>query len=496
MRPSHAVLVGYWSFDGTFAETSGFAPAGTHDAVLGITGTTLPAFSSDTPGTLGGMSVVFDGSNTLKVLNSNQNANVNANGTGGDTSLGPNPDYLPTFSTDLDEQGTGMTIAAWVKIDPRSTSGQNDWEPYISKNGEGGGYQLRRHSGSDNSTFTVRGTQAVDDPQGAIVTADGEWNHVVGTWDQVSGVRRLYVNGVEDVAATQFNDFGQFREEETGGLFGHGNADWEFLVFGGRDNSGSWSTTQVQLDEIRIYNEAISALEVATIASPDAVPEITIEVNKSTGEITLFSPTDAPISGYSITSETGQLDAGRLPGDFNLDGDVDAADYTIWRDNFGGDAAALNGNGTGGATVTANDYEVWRDGFGGSGDSEGWESLAERAVAAAGFVQGTGSGDGWEVGANPNDSELEEYFLTGESVVTAAGVSLGFAYGGGEAGLEDLDLAFRTGGNVFAGRVVYTVDPPAGTPTPEPGAAAIVCILASTAASSTRRRKAAGVPGR
>lgn len=51
-------------------------------------------------------------------------------------------------------------------------------------------------------------------------------------------------------------------------------------------------------------------------------------------------------------------------GDFNDDGVVDAADYTVWRDNEGGDAAALNGNGTGGATVGASDLQLWRDIYG------------------------------------------------------------------------------------------------------------------------------------
>jgi hypothetical protein len=51
-------------------------------------------------------------------------------------------------------------------------------------------------------------------------------------------------------------------------------------------------------------------------------------------------------------------------GDFNSDGFVDAADYTIWRDNLGGDASALNGNGSGSPTVVGADYDLWRANFG------------------------------------------------------------------------------------------------------------------------------------
>jgi CubicO group peptidase (beta-lactamase class C family) len=51
-----------------------------------------------------------------------------------------------------------------------------------------------------------------------------------------------------------------------------------------------------------------------------------------------------------------------LPGDFNRDGEVSAADYNLWRTTFGQTvepftAADANGN----ATIDAGDYTVWRD---------------------------------------------------------------------------------------------------------------------------------------
>lgn len=51
-------------------------------------------------------------------------------------------------------------------------------------------------------------------------------------------------------------------------------------------------------------------------------------------------------------------------GDFNNDGTVDAADYTVWRANLGGDSSSLNGNGSGAATVVEADYLLWRRNFG------------------------------------------------------------------------------------------------------------------------------------
>ncbi len=57
-----------------------------------------------------------------------------------------------------------------------------------------------------------------------------------------------------------------------------------------------------------------------------------------------------------------------LPGDFNDDGVVNLADYTVWRNNLGGSETALNGNGddTGGSTgvVDGADYALWKSNFG------------------------------------------------------------------------------------------------------------------------------------
>ncbi len=53
-----------------------------------------------------------------------------------------------------------------------------------------------------------------------------------------------------------------------------------------------------------------------------------------------------------------------LDGDFNNDGIVNLADYTLWRDNLGAsDESAINNNGNGGG-ITSADYTVWKNNFG------------------------------------------------------------------------------------------------------------------------------------
>jgi hypothetical protein len=53
-----------------------------------------------------------------------------------------------------------------------------------------------------------------------------------------------------------------------------------------------------------------------------------------------------------------------LPGDYNNDGSVDAADYVVWRSALGQTGADLAGDGDGSGTIDQNDYSIWRANFG------------------------------------------------------------------------------------------------------------------------------------
>ncbi|QDU89222.1 translocation protein TolB [Pirellulimonas nuda] len=50
-------------------------------------------------------------------------------------------------------------------------------------------------------------------------------------------------------------------------------------------------------------------------------------------------------------------------GDYNGDGFVDAADYTVWRDTLGS-ISDLRADGDGSLAIDAGDYQVWKNGFG------------------------------------------------------------------------------------------------------------------------------------
>ncbi|MCA9184157.1 MAG: hypothetical protein R3E01_33840 [Pirellulaceae bacterium] len=83
-----------------------------------------------------------------------------------------------------------------------------------------------------------------------------------------------------------------------------------------------------------------------------------------TGEFTrglLESPGDKWAWFIEQSSGAVELVVG-LAGDYNRNGVVDAADFTVWKDNFGTSLIVADGNGNG--IVDAADFTVWKDNFG------------------------------------------------------------------------------------------------------------------------------------
>lgn len=67
-----------------------------------------------------------------------------------------------------------------------------------------------------------------------------------------------------------------------------------------------------------------------------------------------------------------------LPGDYNLDGRVNLADYTVWRDNLGASASTgqVVGDGDLDRDVDADDYGVWKSNFGRTSQDQSVEAFA------------------------------------------------------------------------------------------------------------------------
>ncbi len=93
------------------------------------------------------------------------------------------------------------------------------------------------------------------------------------------------------------------------------------------------------------------------------------------------STTAGTRSNFLSTTVTSILRSNFANGDFNGDGFVDAADYTVWRDTLGSAVPLGTGaDGNGDGFITAADYSVWRSLFGTTNTGSG--SLGPTAGAS------------------------------------------------------------------------------------------------------------------
>lgn len=98
--------------------------------------------------------------------------------------------------------------------------------------------------------------------------------------------------------------------------------------------------------------------------SGDIVSEVVLDPNSLSGVRKYFTDLDAALLrdlGYDVLEA---FPISPTAGDYNGNGTVDAADYTLWRDNLGDDSSVLGGTGSGAATVVQADYDLWNLNFG------------------------------------------------------------------------------------------------------------------------------------
>jgi hypothetical protein len=81
-----------------------------------------------------------------------------------------------------------------------------------------------------------------------------------------------------------------------------------------------------------------------------------------------FSTFFGPFTGGQILIDNVQLLRNlAIPGDYNVDGRVDAADYVVWRNTLGQTVVAGGGaDGNRDGMINQEDYVVWRAAFGNS----------------------------------------------------------------------------------------------------------------------------------
>ena len=132
-----------------------------------------------------------------------------------------------------------ITLCAWVKVNAFDT----DWQAIIAKGDTA--WRLSRDQGN-NLHFGCTGLWP-EWVRGSVDVNDGQWHHVAGVYD--GGELRLYIDGKLDVSARTQGSI----NVNTFSVYIGGNAEEP-----GRDWNGL-------IDDVRIYNYALSEPEVLTL---------------------------------------------------------------------------------------------------------------------------------------------------------------------------------------------------------------------------------------
>jgi hypothetical protein len=272
-------LIGHWLTGAAdLTDTSGFTPTGTHDGFAdGNPGDFL--WSSDVPSGFLGMSAdLTAGDVGIRVTN---------------TVVG-DANYATTFD---DQILNGFSVAFWAKGFP------GVWTPYVAKDGESNGFQVRRFADQGVETFSLRGTAGPDDPWGSASITDGNWHHFAAVYDGVAGTRQMYVDGVLDPAVNLTGDFGPMA-----------NPNQDPLGLGERYTGGNLTPNAYyggKLYDVRFYNYPLTSAQVTTIKTPVvsyiAIAPTMLNIdNGATNHLTIAITVPAPpIPAYSVLITNG-----------------------------------------------------------------------------------------------------------------------------------------------------------------------------------------------
>ena len=153
-----------------------------------------------------------------------------------------------------------FTVSAWV-----NHNGSGDWNNIIAQKADGGtipGWTLRLNDDNRAALFVANGSARWDAVSTETIPAN-QWVHLTGVVDRAANEVRLYVDGQEVSVQTDL----------TGSL-----ANTSALVIGAWDNSGNPDYFSGSLDEISLYNRALSAEQIVAMSRPPVSTITAVEI--------------------------------------------------------------------------------------------------------------------------------------------------------------------------------------------------------------------------
>ncbi len=298
------------------------------------------------------------------------------------------------------------TESNWISTTPtQSWSTATNWSAnalpgYLSvanlRSVSGGGQESRIVSGTHAEAFEVNVSSAVSGEQMTLAIASGAKLTTFTGTNVEEGGQLLLENGTLDTQYVDLRGGGTLagtgiirtgsgsipgQVENVGGTlspgFGTGSTTFGQLEIEGRYASNSTATLAIDLGGLTagsLYDQLVvdggaamrGALQVKLASGYEPLIGSSFEIVTATenigGEFDLLNlPTSyrwqVDYNEFNLT-----LSVIGIGGDYNSDGRVDSADYSVWRDSLGSTHLAADGDNSG--IVDAGDYAIWRSNFG------------------------------------------------------------------------------------------------------------------------------------
>lgn len=279
----------------------------------------------------------------------------------------------------------------------------HEGEPSPTDGRDFAGFSSRSHINTNGDTVFVGGLQS-SNVQNGIYMGDGislteivfEGDTIAELGESFGGFQSPSLNDIGDVAFIDRVGFPNIGSRI--GVFRYDGNSITNIVFAGDSAPDGRGTFNTSFSQLQLNNTGAVAFKGQLVGiSPNDMglfyqddTEGLIQVARfgdsllgSTIAQLLFTGNNASTSGQSGFNDLGQLafwfsladgrrgvaiwspDSDVLAGDYNGDGTVDAADYTVWRDNYGatsGPGLVADGNVDG--QVNGADYLIWQQHYG------------------------------------------------------------------------------------------------------------------------------------
>ena len=162
-------------------------------------------------------------------------------------------------------------MSAWIRPDSSSTS-----RGWIAGEGDNYGLAVNRFNPDDLLFYFYNGSAWVFDNVSNAGINDDKWHHVAATFDQSTGLIRLYVDTIEVSSNTVTGSIAYLK----GSGFRIGS------MTGQRNFKGD-------LDDIRVYQRALSETEITTISQINQPSTNTAPVVNAGSDQSIQLPTDS-----------------------------------------------------------------------------------------------------------------------------------------------------------------------------------------------------------